>query len=110
MFDGGNTPQDRLTDGDDRLHCFRSHRAGMDMSKPVTHTRNSSWIKSVGFLYVVLTVIPTVVGIHVGSYVHHEATGALLGAVAGQGLAVWIVIRPIWLDADRETKADRQDD
>jgi len=72
--------------------------------------RKGGWIRSAGSLYFVLTVAPIAAGIHIGSYFHHETTGALLGVIVGQALAVWIVIRPIWLEANDNARGKRKDD
>ena len=72
--------------------------------------QSSDWMRSAGFLFVALTVIPILVGIHVGSYFNHESTGALVGAIAGLALAVWLVIRPLWLEADQKQSSSHSSD
>lgn len=66
------------------------------------HARTGGWIRSAGFIFVALTVVPMLIGIHIGAYYEHEATGALVGALTGLFLAAWLVIRPVWLDADKD--------
>lgn len=68
---------------------------------------NGGWIRSAGFLFVACTMIPIMIGAHVGSYFERDATGALIGMAVGILLAIWIVVRPLWIEADQSTRRDK---
>jgi F0F1-type ATP synthase assembly protein I len=59
------------------------------------------WVRSAGFLFVAVTTVPILIGIRIGSFFRQEPWGALVGVVVGLALAIWGVIRPLWIEADR---------
>jgi hypothetical protein len=80
------------------------------MSKREPKLLLCGWMQSVGFLFVALTTVPIFLGLHVGMYFDHGSTGALVGAAIGVALAIWLVIRPIWLDAGKDPSATDDSD
>jgi hypothetical protein len=91
-------------------------RGGMPVNRGVNMLKQQAlqygrggWIRSAGFLLVACTMIPILIGLHIGSYFDHETTGAMLGALVGAVLAIWIVVRPLWIEADRHPTEDDHD-
>ena len=59
-------------------------------------------MRATGFVFVVATVIPILGGIHIGAHFDHTMLGGVAGAVVGFALGVWLSVRPVWKDADRD--------
>jgi len=84
----------------DKMDSKNPHRRRPKMLSGTGPDQRGGWIRSAGFLFFAFTVVPILVGVHIGSYFGHETTGALAGVIVGVALAIWIVIRPLWRDAD----------